>query len=85
MKLEILGIAASIIILIAMLFESTSIKGNIIMRSINIIGSSAFIVYGLLVPAYSTAFLNAATSIVNIVYIIKLVKKQLSDRSNREN
>lgn len=69
MNTEIIGIIASIILIVAMSFRSTTPKKNILMRAINIIGSILFVVYGFLIPAYSTAGLNIAIIIVNIVYI----------------
>ena len=70
MNIEILGIISSIIILSALTFRSTSSKANILMRVINIIGSIGFIIYGFLIPAYSTAILNIGTVLVNIIYIV---------------
>ena len=35
------------------------------------IGCVVFVVYGLLLPTYSTAFMNGALFIVHIVYLIK--------------
>lgn len=71
--IESIGIASSIIILIAMLFKTTSIKGSIIMRAINAFGSAVFVVYGCLLPAISTALLNGALVIVNLYHLILLI------------
>ena len=74
MYIELIGIIASALILISMLIKSTSKKGNLIMRIINLLGSLVFVVYGFLIPAYSTAIMNIALTVVNAVYIVQIVK-----------
>ena len=69
MNIEIIGIIASVILICAVSFRSTTPKRNILMRLINIVGSALFVVYGFMIPAYSTAGLNIAIIIVNIIYI----------------
>ena len=72
LKNEWLGIVASAFILISFL-TSDQIKTRII----NMVGCVAFVVYGMLLPAYSTAFMNFALLIVHIVFISKhFVKKR---------
>ena len=73
--IEIIGISATLLILVSMLFKTTSIKGSILMRSINIVGSAVFVVYGCLLPAVSTAILNGALIIVNTYHLIILLKE----------
>ena len=73
--IEIVGILASLIIMLSMSFKSDEIKGNIKMRAINAIGSFLFCIYGALLPAYSTLFLNIIMVFINISYICKLVKQ----------
>ena len=73
--IEAIGISASIMILISMLFKTTSIKGSIAMRALNIVGSVIFTVYGCLLPAISTALLNAALVIVNVYHLILLIRE----------
>ena len=72
--IEAVGISASVAILISMLFKTTTVKGSIIMRALNIVGSVIFTVYGCLLPAISTAVLNGALVIVNIYHLIFLIK-----------
>lgn len=74
MLIETIGIIASIVILISMTFKTTQVKSAFIMRCVNIVGSCIFIVYGLLLPAYSTAFLNAGITFINIYHAILLYK-----------
>ena len=68
--IEWVGIFASILICISMCFKSTTRKGAVCMRSINIIGSVVFGIYGILLPAISTAILNFILVGVNIYYLI---------------
>ena len=71
---ELIGILAGILIMGSLIFPSTSIRGNLIMRSLNIIGSVLFVIYGFLIPAYSTAIVNILTVILNTYNIIKLLR-----------
>ena len=73
--IELIGISSTVLILISMLFKTTTIKGSILMRSLNIAGSVVFVVYGCLLPAISTAVLNAALVIVNTYHLILLIKE----------
>lgn len=70
---EIIGILGSIFVLLAMTVKSSTTKGNITMRIINIVGSIIFVVYGFMISAYSTAFMNVAATFVNGFFIYKLV------------
>ncbi len=72
--IEFIGILAGIFILSSLVFRSTSVKLNILMRTQNICGSILFVIYGFLIPAYSTAIVNIATICLNIFHIIKLIK-----------
>ena len=65
--MEILGIIASIIVLISFLF-----KGETNIRIINIFGAIFFVIYGLSINAFSVWFLNGA---LIIIHIYKLLKK----------
>lgn len=73
LKNEWLGIVASAFVLVSFLFSKQTIT-----RLINICGCVAFVIYGILLPAYSTAFMNAALIIVHIVFLVKdyLAKKK---------
>ena len=72
---ESIGIIATIVCLVSMLFKTTSIKGAFRMRLLNLIASIIFIVYGVLLPALSTLILNAILLIVNIYHLILLAKE----------
>ena len=73
--IEIIGIVSTIFILISMLFKTTTLKGSIWMRGLNIVGSIIFVVYGVLLPAISTAVLNGVLVFVNAYHFIMLIKE----------
>ena len=78
LKNEWLGIIASAFVLVSFLFSKQTIT-----RLINICGCIAFVIYGILLPAYSTAFMNAALIVVHVVFLVKdyLAKKRQSARN----
>lgn len=67
--LELTGYFASILILVSLLMSS-AVK----LRIINAIGAAVFTVYGILIHSYPTAFLNAVSVIVDIYYLVKLLR-----------
>ena len=71
---EIIGIIASVLIVLSMLFKTTTFKGTIWMRIINALGSVFFISYGFSIKAYSTGICNSILFLVNIFYLIKEIK-----------
>ena len=74
--IEVIGILSTVLILIGMCFKTTTIKGSIFMRAFNIIGSTTFLIYGILLPAYSTAILNGILILVNSYHLILLLKQK---------
>lgn len=70
---EIIGIIGSFFIVCCLIFRTTTFRGTILMRSINIVGSILFVVYGQFVRAYSTVITNIFATAVNIYYIIREV------------
>jgi len=66
-SIEILGICASLIVLVSFLA-----KGEKNIRLINIIGALVFVIYGLLIGAFSIWFLNSALCLIHIYKIAKL-------------
>ena len=76
LKNEWLGIVASAFILISFL-TSNQIKTRII----NMVGCVAFVVYGMLLPAYSTAFMNFALLIVHIVFLTRHFVKRRKEKA----
>ena len=75
LAIELIGIASTVLILFSMLFKTTTLKGDIRMRALNLAGSAVFVVYGCLLPAISTAVLNGALVIVNIYHLVTLIKE----------
>lgn len=73
--IEIVGVIASILILISMCFNSSSYKGSLLLRIFNLIGSIILTVYGSLIQAFSVVFLNGILVLVNIYYLINLIVK----------
>ena len=73
--IELIGISSTVLILVSMLFKTTTLKGSILMRSLNLTGSAVFVVYGCLLPAISTAVLNSALVIVNAYHLVLLIKE----------
>lgn len=71
---EIIGIIASILIVLSMVFKTTNYRGTIAMRIINAVGSVFFVIYGALLPAWSTMATNAILFCLNIFYLIKEIK-----------
>ena len=80
---ELIGITATLLILVSMLFPTLSYKGSLLMRILNLIGSAVFVVYGCLLPAISTALLNGALIIVNGVHLYKLIKEHKNDTTKK--
>ena len=76
LKNEWLGIVASAFILVSFLFTKQTIT-----RIINMVGCVVFVIYGLLLPTYSTAFMNGALFIVHIVYLVKDFKSRKNNKS----
>lgn len=67
MSIEILGIIASLLVL-----ASFFMNGESKIRIVNIFGALAFVIYGLLLGAFSVWFLNGALFIVHIVKLYRL-------------
>ena len=74
MWIEIFGIISSIIILVSICFDPQSKKGNIVLRTLNTIGSVAFVIYGLLIPTYATVFMNICAAIINLIYLVRSIR-----------
>ena len=70
MNIEILGTIASVFVLISFLM-----KGEIKIRLINIVGALIFVIYGLIINAFSVWFLNGALFLIHIAKLIKLRKE----------
>ena len=71
MNIEILGTIASVFVLISFLM-----KGEIKIRLINIIGALIFVIYGIIINAFSVWFLNGALFLIHIIKLRKLLKRR---------
>lgn len=68
---EIIGYAASLLIAISLMMKSL-----IKLRIINGLGGLIFVVYGILIKAYPVAILNGLVVIIDLYYLIKMLKRQ---------
>lgn len=66
--IEILGLVASVFVLASFVF-----KNQLVIRSINIVGCIAFVVYGILIRSLSVWLLNGILIFVHTYYIVRLV------------
>lgn len=66
MNYEIIGTIASVMVLISFLMNS-----EIKIRIVNIIGALIFVIYGILINAFSVWFLNGALCIVHLYKLKK--------------
>ena len=76
---EITGILGGLLVVVSMLFKTSTIKATIMLRLFNLLGSIVFVVYGILLPAIATAVLNLFLVIVNSCYLIDLVKQRKNE------
>lgn len=72
---ELVGMSGSILIAISMMFKTTTDKGVKWLRIFNLLGSIVFVIYGIILPAYSTIILNAVCVVLNIVGLVKICQK----------
>ena len=79
LKNEWLGLLASAFILVSFLTTNQTKT-----RLINMVGCVIFVVYGFLLPAYSTAFMNGALFIVHVVYLTKDYLKARKEKSYKQ-
>ena len=72
---EIVGISGSILIAISMVFKTETDRGVMLLRIFNLLGSIVFVIYGFMLPAYSTIVLNCICVVLNIVGLIRIIQK----------
>lgn len=75
--LEVIGTVASIFIFLSLCFKTRTFKGSMLLRVLNSIGCVVFIMYGCLLPAWSTAIANGLCLILNCIYIVVEVRGYL--------
>ena len=76
MNIEFIGIIGTILLIISMAWPTQSRKGTLLMRSINLISSVLFIIYGLLLSAWSTMLSNICICIIDIIWLLKVIKNK---------
>lgn len=81
---EIIGLIASALVVVSMVFKTTTYKGTMLMRILNLCGSIFFVVYGCILPAYSTAITNGCAFLVNAFYIYKEYKDHKKEKTNEK-
>lgn len=73
----LLGLLASIIVLVSMCFNTRSRNGELLMRSLNLVGSIVSVVYGMLIGVLGAGMvlLNGVLVFVNAFYLLKNIKQ----------
>ena len=73
---SIIGLVASIIVLVSMCFNPSTKRGNIMMRSVNLIGSIVSVIYGVLLGPLGAGMilLNGVLVFVNAYYLTVTLK-----------
>ena len=72
----LLGLLASLVVLVSMCFNTRTKRGERLMRALNFIGSIMSVVYGIMLgPAgFGMILLNGTLVFVNLFYLIKTDK-----------
>ena len=70
----IIGLVASIIVLVSMCFDTSTRKGDILLRSWNLVGSILSVIYGVILgpEGFGMILLNGSLTFINIFYLIKI-------------
>lgn len=72
---ELVGITGSALIAISMMFKTTTDNGVKWLRIFNLIGSIVFVIYGIMLPAYSTIILNLVCVVLNVKGLVNIIQK----------
>jgi hypothetical protein len=67
---ELIGYAASLLIAISLMMKSL-----IRLRVLNAVGAIVFVIYGLLIRAYPVALLNGLIVIIDIYYLVQMLRR----------
>ena len=69
----IVGVIASVIVLVSMCFNTLTVKGERWMRVLNLVGSILSVIYGVMLGAqgFGMLLLNVPLVVVNIYYLVK--------------
>ncbi len=73
----LIGLGASLIVLVSMCFNTSTKHGELLMRILNGIGSIVCVIYAIMLgpDGVGTFILNAILVFVNFYYMIKLLRK----------
>lgn len=77
MQYELIGIVATLFVLAS--FMINDIK---YVRIINIAGASFFVVYGILIGAFSTWLLNALLIVIHLFYLYRMESEENHNEKN---
>lgn len=71
--IAVIGLLASVIVLVSMCFNTKTLKGTLWMRSVNLFGSILSTIYGLLLgpSGLGMIILNGTLIFVNLFYLVK--------------
>ena len=75
MQYEIIGLSATLLILISFLFNDAKK-----IRVMNGIGGAVFIIYGVLIHSYSNIILNAALIIIHTVKLRRIIAEEKAEK-----
>ena len=80
----IVGLVASIVVLVSMCFNTRTRTGEILMRLLNLVGSVISVVYGILLGPLGAGMLllNGTLIFVNLYYLVKSLKN-IRDKNNK--
>jgi uncharacterized membrane-anchored protein YitT (DUF2179 family) len=70
-EIEIIGLIASVFILVSFLF-----RNELLIRLVNSIGATLFVIYGVIIGAWSVWILNIALLVVHIYFLTKPKKSK---------
>lgn len=77
--MEWIGIAGTLCILIAFLQ-----KGELKIRTLDLIGAILFVIYGITIASFSTILLNMALIVIQLIFIYKLKEEYNNGKNNQE-
>ena len=77
---EIFGILGSVLIFTSMCFDTSSRLGEVWLRALNLLGSIVYVLYGVMLSAYSSIVMNVILAIVNLFYLIKLLRSKNEEK-----
>lgn len=72
---EVLGIFATLLLLFSMACSCKDKRSTLIMRSVNALAAVLFIIYSVVLNAYSNIVSNTAILFIDIYYIYKCLKR----------